>query len=117
MMFEGIISLVYVPHLFVLLTRKGRKNQQGVPVVHDPDQDSTDLMKCVSALRARENALLIAVCMKLSTLEGGDFTLCTANRNCHSRWTLRSSRPDDPYPFLLAQAAQDAVARLCGYRR
>ncbi|KAJ7650346.1 thiamine pyrophosphokinase, partial [Roridomyces roridus] len=27
---------------------------QGVPVVHDPDQDSTDLMKCVDAIREKE---------------------------------------------------------------
>ena len=33
-----------------------RFSWQGVPVVHDPDQYSTDLMKCITALEQKEKA-------------------------------------------------------------
>lgn len=41
-------------YLHLALTLNGL--YQGVPVVHDRDQDSTDLMKCIYALQDKEKA-------------------------------------------------------------
>ena len=86
---------------------------QGVLVVQDEDQDSTDLMKCVSALQEKEKAEDSPV-RPNHYANNFALILCHLAISHHSAWwSVWSFGSNYSYPFISSQIAQKTQARFC----
>ena len=84
-------------------------------MVHDEDQDSTDLMKCTSSLFDLESQSDEVSTIPPRPMASSNWTPGTT-RHHHPRRALRQARPNRPHPLIPAQTQKATHIRFRHHR-